>query len=188
MALGIVELLDRAHQADIAFLHQIHHRQAIRGILLGDRDNQAQVSLDQMLACIVAAIDLLLQRKALAPRLIPFAIKAAARIVARFHRLGQRHFLLGRKQRHLADLLQVHAHRIIKRDIGQVRQFRQKLVLGGRAICDFSRRLNHPNALGLEGRVELIHVRNVVLWLGERLENVAVGEIALCAGDPKQLL
>ena len=46
----VVELLDRAHQADIALLDQIHHRQTAPEVFLGDRDNQPQVGLDQVLA------------------------------------------------------------------------------------------------------------------------------------------
>ena len=46
-ALGVVELLDRADQAEVALLDQVEQRQAGRCIDLRDRDHEAQVALDQ---------------------------------------------------------------------------------------------------------------------------------------------
>ena len=42
-ALAVVELLDRAHQADRALLDQIEERQALVAVALGDRDHEPQV-------------------------------------------------------------------------------------------------------------------------------------------------
>src|SRR5215216_3285292 len=142
-----------------------------------------------MLPGFVATRELLLKGKSFLPGLIIFAVQAAFGVVASFHLLGKRYFLLGREQWNLANFLEVHAHRVVEGDIGEIREFREEFIFNRRwTIGYFGRRLNHPNALGLEGCVELIHVRDVMLWLGERLENVAVGEITLRAGDLKQLL
>src|SRR6266540_4949237 len=189
MTFRIIELLDRAHQANITLLDQIHHGQAIGRIFLSDRDNQAQVGLDQMLPGLIAACELLLKGKSFLPRLIIFAIQAALGEVAGFHLFGERHFLLSGEEWNLANFLEVHAHRVIERNISQIGEFREEFIFDRSwSIGYFGRRLNQPNALGLEGRVELNHVGDVMLWLGERLENVAVGEIPLRAGDLKQLL
>ncbi len=46
VALGVVELLDGADQAQVAFLDQVQELQATVGVLLGDGDHQTQVRLD----------------------------------------------------------------------------------------------------------------------------------------------
>ena len=49
VAAAVFELVDRLHQADVAFLDQVEELQAAVGVLLGDRDHQAQVGLDHLL-------------------------------------------------------------------------------------------------------------------------------------------
>jgi hypothetical protein len=49
VAAAVLELVDRLHQADIAFLDQVEELQAAVGVFLGDRDHQAQVGLDHFL-------------------------------------------------------------------------------------------------------------------------------------------
>ncbi len=49
VAAAILELVDRLHQADVAFLDQVQELQAAVGVFLGDRDHQAQVGLDHFL-------------------------------------------------------------------------------------------------------------------------------------------
>ena len=68
-ALGL-ELADRMHQAEVAFLDQVGHRQAAAEIVLCDADNEPQVVLDHRLArCEVAesracrSVELLLWRQ-----------------------------------------------------------------------------------------------------------------------------
>jgi hypothetical protein len=46
---AVFELVDRLHQADIAFLDQIEELQAAIGVFLGDGDDEAQVGLDHFL-------------------------------------------------------------------------------------------------------------------------------------------
>src|SRR5438067_483827 len=43
VAAAVLELIDRLHQADIAFLDQVEELQAAVGVFLGDRDDEAQV-------------------------------------------------------------------------------------------------------------------------------------------------
>ncbi len=45
---AVFELIDRFHQADVAFLDEIQELQTPVGILLGDRNHQAQVSLNHL--------------------------------------------------------------------------------------------------------------------------------------------
>ena len=49
IAAPIFELIDRLHQADIAFLDQIEELQAAIGVFLGDRNDEPQVRLDHFL-------------------------------------------------------------------------------------------------------------------------------------------
>jgi hypothetical protein len=54
----VVELLDRLHQPEIAFLDQIQKRHAPPHVLLGDADHQPRIGFDQVLAGGQAGIDL----------------------------------------------------------------------------------------------------------------------------------
>ena len=57
-ALAVVELLDRADQAEVALLDQVEQVQAAAHVALGDGHDQAQVGLDQrVLGVLVAALD-----------------------------------------------------------------------------------------------------------------------------------
>ncbi len=44
----VFEFIDRLHQADVAFLNQVEELQTAVGVLLRDRNDQAQVSFDQL--------------------------------------------------------------------------------------------------------------------------------------------
>ena len=43
----VLELLDRAHEADVPLLDQVEETEAAIGVALGDRDDQAEVGLDE---------------------------------------------------------------------------------------------------------------------------------------------
>ena len=59
-ALAVVELLRGAHQAERALLDQVEERQPLVAVVLGDRDDEAQVGLDHLLLGVeVAALDAL---------------------------------------------------------------------------------------------------------------------------------
>src|SRR5438093_5165128 len=49
MCAAIRELIDGLHQADIALLNQVEELQPTIGVFLGDRDDEAQVRLHQLL-------------------------------------------------------------------------------------------------------------------------------------------
>ena len=49
VAAAVLELVDRLHQADVAFLDQVQELQAAVGVLLGDGDDEAQVGLHHLL-------------------------------------------------------------------------------------------------------------------------------------------
>ena len=48
VALGVVELLDRADQTEVALLDQVQEEHAAAGVALGQRDHEAQVGLEQV--------------------------------------------------------------------------------------------------------------------------------------------
>src|SRR4051812_10258062 len=69
-ALAVVELLRRADETEGALLDEVQERQALVAVVLGDRDDQAQVRLDHLLLGVEVAaldalgeIDLLLRRE-----------------------------------------------------------------------------------------------------------------------------
>ena len=100
VAPAVVELLDGAHQAEVALLDQVEQRQDPVHVALGDRDDEAQVGLDELaLGVHVAAFD--------AP--------------------GQRDLFHGAEQGHFAERLQIQAHRIaarrLDREIELCREF-----------------------------------------------------------------
>jgi hypothetical protein len=49
IAAAVLELVDRLHEADVAFLNKIKELQASVGVFLGDGDDQAQIGLDHFL-------------------------------------------------------------------------------------------------------------------------------------------
>ena len=58
-AAAVLELVDRPHQAGVAFLDQVEERQAAVAILLGDRHDQPQVAFGQAaLGPLVLGVDL----------------------------------------------------------------------------------------------------------------------------------
>jgi hypothetical protein len=65
-SLAPVELLDGVHQPEVPFLDEVEQGQARRLVLLGDRDDQAQVRLDEVTLGLVTAVHRTLQRELLA--------------------------------------------------------------------------------------------------------------------------
>jgi hypothetical protein len=92
VAFGGVELLDRAHQADVALLDEIQQGQTAPDVFLGDRDDQPQVGLDQVLPGLAPALDLLFERKTLFPGLVFFVLNLGVGVVAGLH-LGSKSYL-----------------------------------------------------------------------------------------------
>ena len=89
-----IVLLRRAHQADIALLHEVEERQAAPDIALGDADDEPQIVAHHLLQ---------------------------GRLVARLDPLGERDLLLVIEQGLGADLVQVGAQRItiVRRHVRQ---------------------------------------------------------------------
>ena len=59
VAAAVFELIDRLHQADIAFLNEIKELQATVSVFFGDRDHEAQIRLDHFLlglTCFLLAL------------------------------------------------------------------------------------------------------------------------------------
>jgi predicted ATPase/class 3 adenylate cyclase len=92
-ALAVVELLDRADQAERALLNQVEKGQAPPQVTLRDRDDEPKVRLDHLrLRVHVAALD----------------------------PLGEVDLLVGGQERHFPDLTEVEAQRVERRLHGQV--------------------------------------------------------------------
>ena len=148
-ALGVVELLDRADKAEVALLDEVEEEHAATNVALGDGDHQAQVGRDELLLGVEAhLLD---------------AHEAAL--------LGARE-LVGGEQVDLADLLEVHAHRVAgEHDSGGVLAARTRtaraLGLGDLCLGDGAQGL--LDLLGLAGGLGLLVVLAVeaILVVGE---------------------
>src|SRR6266498_1028770 len=120
VALGVVELLDRADETQVALLDQVQERHAAAGVALGQRDDQAEVGLQQVVlrpltvthdpAQVAAELRVQLLRGLLLG--LPYPLR---RVEAGFDPLGELDLLLGVEQCHLADLLQVGTDRVRRR-------------------------------------------------------------------------
>src|SRR5207237_5859214 len=55
--LAVVELLDRADEADVPFLDQVEEAHAAADVLLRDGDNETKVRLGQVVPRVVALLD-----------------------------------------------------------------------------------------------------------------------------------
>src|SRR4051812_5890204 len=145
-ALAVVELLGRADEAERALLDEVEEGQALVAVILGDRDDQAEIGLHHLLLRVeVAALD-------------------AAREVD---------LLLRREQAHLADVLEeqleaVRRHVRLEVDrrlrLAAAALVRRALLLGG---GDRGVDLLDQLDLGLlQVRVQLLDVRLVQVDLG----------------------
>src|SRR6266540_2350621 len=131
VALGVVELLDRADEAEVALLDQVEEQHAAAHVALGDRDDQAEVGLDQLLLGELAvALDPLQLAQAGGAELLGLGgglVELGGGRLALLDRLGEDDLLLRGQERHLADLLEVHADGVVGGGLeGQV-------VVAGRA-------------------------------------------------------
>ena len=143
VALRVVELLDGLDQTEVALLNEVEKQHAAPDVALGDRHDQTQVRLGH------AALGLL---------------------IALGHALGQLLLLLGGEQRHLADLLEVHTHRVVGRErvghglglvhllLGDFLDLLELLELGQRVLVHGEQRIvaEHVDAKTLEPVVKLL--------------------------------
>src|SRR5262249_25396282 len=120
-ALRVVELLDRAHETEVAFLDQVQEQHAATDISLRDRHDQAQVRLDQFTLRLLAVTrgtfeaPTFLEVRRVDPAQRGQVGELLRRETAGLDSLRQRHFLRRGEQRDAADLLQVHPYRIGRR-------------------------------------------------------------------------
>ena len=158
-ALAVVELLGRAHEPERALLDQVEEGQALVAVVLGDRDDQAQVRLDHLLLGVeVAALD----------------------------PLGEVDLLLRGQQADLADVLEEQLQRVGRHVRLEVER-RLRLApaaLVGRALdlgTSRGRRVDVLDQLdlgALEEAVELLEVGLVHVELGDRALDLGVAEHA----------
>ena len=154
-ALAVVELLDRADQAERALLDQVEEGEAAAEVPLRDRDDEAQVRLDHLrLRGHVAALD----------------------------PLGQVDLLVGGQQRHLADLAQVEAQRVERGLDREVELRRRLLVLGERRLL-VGRRLVLLALDQLDRVVDEIRVEVLDLLL-RQLDLVEPGDDLVVSEEP----
>ena len=145
VALRVVELFDGLDQAEIAFLDEVEKQHAAADIALGDRHDQTEV-------CLLHAV---------------LGLR-----VALGHALGQLLLLLRGEQRHFADLLEVHAHRVVGRErvghglglvhlfLGDFLDLLELLELGQRVLVHRGQRVvaEHVDVQALELVIELFRL------------------------------
>ena len=111
-ALGVVELLHRADQAQVALLDQVQQRHAATGVALGQRHHESQVGFQQVAPRRLAVAD---DRGE-----ITFAVLAQAlprveqvlRVKPCLDALGEFDLVGGVEQGGFADAVQIHAHEV----------------------------------------------------------------------------
>jgi len=112
VALGVVELLDRTDQAKVAFLDQVEEQHPATRVALRQRDDQAEVGLQQVVLGTASVTgDPLELTSALRVELEP-GVESLLGEQASLDPLGELDLLLGVEQGDLADLLEVVLDRV----------------------------------------------------------------------------
>ena len=112
-ALAPVELLDRVHQAEVALLDQVQQREARGLVLLGDRDDEAQVRLHEGALGIVAVPDVLAELTLLGRgQGLAAGFQLGAGFVAALDLLGEADLVVLGEQRVLPDIGQIEPNQI----------------------------------------------------------------------------
>ncbi len=112
VALGVVELLDRADQTEVALLDQVEQGHAATAVLLGDRDHKTQVRRDQLLFRRMPVPDQGLEVTPQYRLQVGVGLQLVLGEQASLDPLGQFDFLRGVEQGYFADLAQVHTHEV----------------------------------------------------------------------------
>ena len=113
VALGVVELLDRADQAEVALLDQVQEQHAATGVALGQRDDEPEVGLEQVVLRPPAVLgDPVAGRGASVGVDLLAGVELLLGEQAGLDALGELDLLLGVEQRDLADLLEVVLDRV----------------------------------------------------------------------------
>src|SRR5438876_633876 len=235
VSLPVVELLDRADESDVPFLDQVEEAHATSDVFLGDRHDETEVCLGQVVPRVVALLDelvgetaqrallvvvllhelvevfdedvtqLLAEHDQLAEPLRPFgrtvdlrvlredpereSLRVATRGIDEPDGLLDEDLLLGCEERDLADLLEVHADRVVDADEVACEDRGDRVLtlqLLGLFLFFFDLRPRR-RALGLEdldvvvvkGREELLDFAG--LRVGQSPNDVLLGDVALLA-------
>ena len=109
-ALGVVELVDRPHQPEVALLDQVEQLHAPARIPLGDADDQSQVGLRQFALGPLAALHRSQQFSLVAFRCAGVDLLGSR--VTRLDQLRQTALVLGGEQIDLPDLTEVQPNRV----------------------------------------------------------------------------
>ena len=210
IALGVVELLHRFDQAQIALLDQVQKLHPAAHIPLGDGHHQTQVGLGQAL---LGPLALLNSPVELSPDFIWDLLASGLQLlqlglggVARVHSLGQLDLLLRGQQVDLADLLQIHPYRVIGAEgvhhgVGVHHLLLVDLLHGlQRGICVIGEVGDIVLAHGIDaqvfqGVIDLVHLIGLQIHVLQDVHQLGGGEVALlltpldqlsqlfCAGD-----
>ena len=112
-ALLPIEFLDGSDQAEVAFLDQVKEEHAASGVTLGERDDEAQVRLEQVVLGLLAIGGRPLEfALALEVEGVAFGLEQVLGIQASLDAFRKVDFLFGVEQRDAADLLEVVLDRV----------------------------------------------------------------------------
>ena len=141
-ALGVVELLDGADKAQVALLDEVQEEHAAAYVALGDRDHQAQVGADELLLGFKAHLLDAREAPLLGTGKVDLAsmegLELLGSLCTSFDLHGQVHLVGSGEQVYLADLFEVHAHRVAgKHDGGRIctALLGTALALGGTGLA-----------------------------------------------------
>ena len=122
-ALGVVELFDSADKAEVAFLDEVEEEHAATDIALGDGDDESQVGADELLLGLDAdLLDLGKTTQVGAGKLdavVMSLVELAGSLQTGLDLHGEVDLVGGGQKVDLANLLEVHAHRIA-RELGRL--------------------------------------------------------------------
>ncbi len=149
----VVELLDRPDQAHVALLDQVQEGHAAADVLLGDRDDQAQVGLGQALLGVVrAGLD----------------------------RLGQVDLVGGSEEADATDLFEIHADRVVQGDRVHHLDLHLHVVVRVFLVLELAGGVGDLDPHLLEGREDAEHLLRLGrLEVREAVEDVVGREVAL---------
>gem|GEM_PF-6825741 len=202
-ALGEVELLHGLDQAQVALLDQVQELHAPAHIPLGDGHHQTQVGLGQALLGPLAPLDGLVQLGAdLVGDLLPGLLHLLQLFFcggARAHVLGQGDLLLRGEQIDFADLLQIHAHRVIRAE-GVHHGVGVHQLLVGDLLHGLQGGLGIVGQLGdvvlahgvdaqvLQSVIDLVHLLGVQIHVLQHVQQLGGGQVAFLLAPLDQLV
>ena len=170
-ALGVIELIHRLDQAQVALLDQIQELHAAAHIPLGNRDHQTQVGLAQAL------------------------LGALALGAALLNVLGQLDLLIAGQQGHPADFLQVDLHGVIDgHAVGRqaALELLHALLSEGKVLGVVLRLVHHFNAVAFQRLVQLVDLLHVKAALFDGVRDLLAvqfaGALAVLQQFPQHIL